>query len=206
MQGIDWIAATAFFGMMASWIGFGAVFLIRKRPPKARETKRDKTSYWGIGLQAIGFWIVWFFMRPFFSPIVPMPRAAEIVVTALTIAIGAASVWLSGAAVRTLGKQWTYQARVVEGHELITQGPYSLVRNPIYLGMFGMLLTTGLAVGRWPVLLAAIVIFLIGIEIRIRAEEKLLREAFGEKFDEYARRVPALIPHYRKRESLRKNI
>jgi protein-S-isoprenylcysteine O-methyltransferase Ste14 len=194
MQGIDWIEATAFFGMMASWIGFGAVFLIRKRPPKAPATKRDKTSYWGIGLQAVGYWIVWFFRRPFFSPIVPMPKAAEIAMTVLTIAIGAASVWLSGAAVRTLGKQWTYQARVVEGHELITQGAYSLVRNPIYLGMFGMLLTTGLAVGRWPVLLAAIVVFLIGIEIRIRAEEKLLREAFGEKFDEYARRVPALIP------------
>jgi protein-S-isoprenylcysteine O-methyltransferase Ste14 len=194
MQGIDWIAATAFFGMMASWIGFAAVFLFRKRPPKAPEAKRDKTSYWGIGLQAVGYWTVWFFARPYFSPIVPMPRTAEIVVAALTIAIGAASVWLSGAAVRTLGKQWTYQARVVEGHELITQGAYSLVRNPIYLGMFGMLLATGLAVGRWPLVLGAIVIFLIGIEIRIRAEEKLLREAFGEKFEEYARRVSALVP------------
>lgn len=160
MQEIDRIAATGFFGMLASWIGFSAVFLFRKRPPKAQETKGDKTSYWGIGLQAVGYWIVWFFARPYFSPIVPMPRTAEIVMAALTIAIGAASVWLSGAAVRTLGKQWTYQARVVEGHELITQGPYSLVRNPIYLGMFGMLLATGLAVGRWPVLLAAIVVFL----------------------------------------------
>jgi protein-S-isoprenylcysteine O-methyltransferase Ste14 len=194
MQGIDWIAATGFFGMLASWAAFAAVFLVRKRPPRAQEAKRDKRSYWGIGLQAVGYWTVWFFARPYFSPIVPMPRTAEIVVAALTIAIGAASVWLSGAAVRTLGKQWTYQARVVEGHELITQGPYSLVRNPIYLGMFGMLLATGLAVGRWPVLLAAIVVFLIGIEIRIRTEEKLLREAFGEKFDAYARRVSALVP------------
>jgi protein-S-isoprenylcysteine O-methyltransferase Ste14 len=148
MQGIDWIAATGFFEMMASWIGFAAVFLFRKRPPKALETKRDKASYWGIGLQAVGYWIVRFFARPYFSPIFPMPRAAEIVTAALTITIGAASVWLSGAAVRTLGKQWTFQARVVKDHELITQGPYSLVRNPIYLGMFGMLLTTGLAVGR----------------------------------------------------------
>jgi hypothetical protein len=90
------------------------------------------------------------------------------------------------------GRENAWQA--VKDHELITQGPYSLVRNPIYLGMFGMLLATGLAVGRLPVLLAAIVVFLIGIEIRIRTEENLLREAFGEKFDEYARRVPALIP------------
>lgn len=180
--------------MVAAWLAFAAVFQFRKKPPKAQETKRDKASYLGIGLEAVGFWIIWFFPRPYFSPIIPMPKTAELAMTILTIAIAAASVWLCGAAVRTLGKQWTYQARVVEGHELITQGPYSLVRNPIYLGMLGMLLATGLAVGRWPVLVIAIIVFLAGTEIRIRTEEKLLREAFGEKFDEYAGRVSAFIP------------
>ena len=74
-------------------------------------------------------------------------------------------------------------ARVVDGHELITQGPYGIVRNPIYLGMFGLLLATGLAVSRWQGLLAGMTLFLIGTELRIRSEEKLLREAFGAKFD-----------------------
>jgi protein-S-isoprenylcysteine O-methyltransferase Ste14 len=77
---------------------------------------------------------------------------------------------------------------------LITQGPYGIVRNPIYLGMFGLLLATGLAVSRWQALLAGIPLFLIGNQLRIRSEEKLLREAFGEKFAEYARRVPAFFP------------
>ena len=40
--------------------------------------------------------------------------------------IGGLCVWLSASAVRTLGKQWTYVARTIEGHELITQGPYRL--------------------------------------------------------------------------------
>jgi len=77
---------------------------------------------------------------------------------------------------------------------LITQGVYSRVRNPIYLGTLGMLISTGLAIARWPVLIGSAIVFLIGTEIRIRAEEKLLREAFGEKFEEYALRVPALVP------------
>jgi protein-S-isoprenylcysteine O-methyltransferase Ste14 len=123
-----------------------------------------------------------------------MPKPAEVAVAVVTVLISAASVWLCGAAVRTLGKQWTYRARVIEGHELITTGPYSLVRNPIYLGMFGMLLAQGLAVGRWPVLLVAMAIFLVGTVIRIRTEEHLLREAFGLTFDGYARRVPAFLP------------
>jgi protein-S-isoprenylcysteine O-methyltransferase Ste14 len=93
----------------------------------------------------------------------------------------------------TLGKQWTYKARMIEGHELVTQGPYSLVRNPIYLGMFGAILGMGLVFARWWTLLAAVVLFLGGHHIRISAEEQLLRETFGAKFAEYARRVPAFF-------------
>lgn len=40
-------------------------------------------------------------------------------------------------------------ARVIKGHELITQGPYAVVRNPIYFGMFGLVIETGLAFARW---------------------------------------------------------
>jgi protein-S-isoprenylcysteine O-methyltransferase Ste14 len=57
-----------------------------------------------------------------------------------------------------------------------------------------MLLATGLAAGRWVPLLAAIMLFAAGTYIRIRSEERLLRQAFGSDFEEYARNVPALIP------------
>jgi protein-S-isoprenylcysteine O-methyltransferase Ste14 len=191
---MDWTSAAGFFGVMACWAAFAAIFQFRKKPPKEAETKRESASYWGIALEAVGFMLVWLFPRRYFSPLVPMPKIAEAVVSSVTIATALASVWLCGTAARTLGKQWTYQARVIEGHELITQGPYSLVRNPIYLGMFGMLVATGLAVGRWWVAIIAAAIFLAGTEIRIRMEEKLLRETFGRTFEEYAARVPAFFP------------
>ena len=85
-------------------------------------------------------------------------------------------------------------ARLVEGHTLIQDGPYRFVRNPIYTGMFGMLLATGLAAGRWIPLLVGIVLFTAGTYIRIRSEERLLRQAFGSEFEDYVRKVPALIP------------
>jgi protein-S-isoprenylcysteine O-methyltransferase Ste14 len=139
---------------------------------------------------------VWFgpLERKFFSSIVPMPRFAEIILAGLTVGIAAGSVWMVHSAVRALGKQWAVSARLVEGHQLITAGPYRLVRNPIYTGMFGMMLATGLAVTRWQVLLAATVIFLAGTYIRVRVEERLLRGQFGSDFDDYTRRVPAVIP------------
>ena len=77
---------------------------------------------------------------------------------------------------------------------MITDGPYRLVRNPIYTGMFGLLLATGLAVSHWVGLLIAIAVYAVGTVIRVRSEEKLLRGAFGAEFDSYARHVPAVIP------------
>lgn len=60
--------------------------------------------------------------------------------------------------------------------------------------MLGMLIATGLATEHWVAMIVAIPVFAVGMVIRVRSEEKLLREAFGDEFEEYARRVPAVLP------------
>jgi protein-S-isoprenylcysteine O-methyltransferase Ste14 len=60
--------------------------------------------------------------------------------------------------------------------------------------MFGMLIATGLTASPLLPLLAAAAVFLLGTWIRVRIEERLLRATFGSRFDDYARKVPALIP------------
>lgn len=110
------------------------------------------------------------------------------------ILIALASISIVKAALRILGKEWSVAARVVEGHKLATAGPYRLVRHPIYSGMLGMLLATGLVISNWPPFIAAIVIYVIGTVIRIRSEERLLREVLGQEFESYARSAPALVP------------
>lgn len=191
---IYWIV---FGGVIVLWMSFAGTFLALKKPPKAPEQKRDRTSLYGIGLQGVGYGFVWSVRRPVGGPIVPLSRPLELALAAATLILGALSVWITVAAVRTLGKQWSYQARIVEGHRLVTEGPYRIVRNPIYSGMLGMLVATALANSHWIGLLAAVVVFWIGARIRIRSEEKLLREAFGADFNAYARRVPALVPWFR---------
>ena len=189
-------ARVAFYAVIVCWWIFGLTFWLRKRPPRAREAKRDWTSLIGLSLQAAGYFCVWSFplRQKQFSRVAPGSPAVEWGLAVLTVAIAVASVWLVNAAARRLGKQWALAARLVEGHTLIQDGPYRIVRNPIYAGMFGMLLATGLAVAQWIPLLVAIVLFIPGTCIRIRSEERLLREAFGGEFEEYACRVSALIP------------
>jgi protein-S-isoprenylcysteine O-methyltransferase Ste14 len=186
-----------FFVVMASWFVFAGVFLIfltRRKPPSAPDRKRERASIIGIALQAISYSVVWSVRRSAFSPIVGLRKSFEIALAILTMVIAVSSVWFVSAAVRTLGKQWSLAARVLEGHKLITAGPYNVVRNPIYTGMFGMLLATGLATSHWIGLLIAIIVFAIGTAVRVHSEEKLLREAFGEEFETYARKVPAVVP------------
>lgn len=184
----------AFVAVVLSWLVFVLTFLFHKKPPSPPDKKRDPVSITGIVFQGLSYAIIWMIRRQWFTPIFGSNKVSEIALTVVTILLAVASVWFCAAALRTLGAQWSLAARVVEGHKLVTQGPYSIVRNPIYTGMFGMLLATGLAVSHWIGLVAAIMVFATGTLIRVRSEERLLREMFGSEFDEYARRVRAVIP------------
>lgn len=194
MLTFDALPTSVFALVMLSWFAFAVVFLARKNPPVPPDSKRDRISILGIALQGVSYGIVWSVHRPFFKPIVEMGKQVEIIVAVLTMIVAIGSVWFVSTAIRTLGKQWSLAARLVEGHKLVTEGPYRIVRNPIYTGMFGMLLATGLAISHWIGLLIAIVVYAVGTVIRVQSEEKLLREAFGAEFEAYAHRVRAVVP------------
>jgi protein-S-isoprenylcysteine O-methyltransferase Ste14 len=96
---------------------------------------------------------------------------------------------------RVLGRHWRLDAGLNAEHELVQCGPYRLVRHPIYTSMFCMLLETGLVLATpLPLLLPSLLVLVIGTEIRVRIEERLLAAQFGDQFLDYQRRVPAYIP------------
>lgn len=184
----------AAFVMAAGWASYGVILVLGKRGAAKGSAKRDMRSTLGFTLQCAAYAICFAFYRTYFSPIVPMSILAESILAAISIALTLWSVWFCYAAARALGKQWALMARVIEGHELIRQGPYAIVRNPIYLAMLIMLITIGMDVSRWPALVVAVAVFIVGTVIRIRTEENLLRANFGPKFEDYARAVPAFLP------------
>ena len=180
--------------VLGAWFAFGAIFLFRRRPPEASEKIRDPMGTVGLLLQGVGFGIVWSVRRPPGSPLfdAPLPVLAGVAVLDVALAVG--SVALTLWSVRTLGRQWALAARLVEGHQLVTGGPYRYVRNPIYTGLLGMLLAIGAAWSRPVALVLGVLVFYAGTVVRIRAEERLLRTAFGETWEAWAGRTPALLP------------
>jgi protein-S-isoprenylcysteine O-methyltransferase Ste14 len=63
--------------------------------------------------------------------------------------------------------------------------------------MLGMLLQTGLAKTWWLLFVLGVIFFVIGTEIRVRAEERLLAERFGDEFTRYKATTPAYMPFLR---------
>ena len=87
---------------------------------------------------------------------------------------------------------------LVKNQSLAMSGPYAYTRNPLYLGSALMGAGFALAGGNWILALACVILF-VGIYWPvIRREEEYLRREFGEVYDQYAQRVPLILPRFRR--------
>lgn len=86
------------------------------------------------------------------------------------------------------------QGSVLEATTLNTRGPYSYVRNPLYVGNLGIVLGL-LLVAHDPWVYAIALAFFFGeYFFIIRAEESFLRGLYGAKYDEFCSKVRRWIP------------
>jgi protein-S-isoprenylcysteine O-methyltransferase Ste14 len=95
-----------------------------------------------------------------------------------------------------LGSNWSSSVTIKRDHELITGGPYGLVRHPIYTGLLTGFLGTAIAIARVSGLVAFAMVFAL-FWFKLRLEERWMRLQFGEVYEQYAQRVPALVPRPR---------
>ena len=72
-------------------------------------------------------------------------------------------------------------------------GPFALIRHPIYTSVNLVALSTFLWAPSWPVL-AACILVVIGSDLRARAEERLLLEAFGDQYRVFMRGRRRFLP------------
>ncbi len=177
------------------WIVFAIGFLLLKRRQKQNEQKKNKLAMIGMMLEGVGFAFVFTVRREPFTNIFQMNSSIQILLTIFSGILAIASVWLGLSAVKTLGKQWNIKAQIIEGHELITTGPYKIVRHPIYSALFGLLIVTGYSMTLLWAFIIAIVFYFIGTIFRTRVEEQLLIQHFGDQYEKYKKKVPAIIPY-----------
>jgi protein-S-isoprenylcysteine O-methyltransferase Ste14 len=91
-----------------------------------------------------------------------------------------------------LGTNWSSRPSLKVGHELVTSGPYQLLRHPIYTGILAAALGSALAVS-WLWLGAFLVACVIFVR-RVATEESLMLQKFPDSYQLYVKKTWALIP------------
>jgi protein-S-isoprenylcysteine O-methyltransferase Ste14 len=93
-----------------------------------------------------------------------------------------------------LGRNWSSSVTIKQGHELITTGPYALVRHPIYTGILTGFIGTAIALSQVRGAIAFVLVFL-AFWAKLRMEEEWMRSQFGETYATYARQTAVLVPY-----------
>lgn len=89
---------------------------------------------------------------------------------------------------------YTGHVEIQEGHVLVQNGPYRFIRHPGYTGFLLMSLGVSVAYSSLVGLLAILVLMLPGLAYRMKVEEKLLSQHFGDEYLKYTENTKKMIP------------
>ncbi len=95
-----------------------------------------------------------------------------------------------------LSRNWSDRPRLLDDQRLVTSGPYRLVRHPIYTAFLLILSAPLFLSANWFIGLSWIAATALEIASRVRYEETLLAEAFGDAYHAYAARTGRLLPRF----------
>jgi protein-S-isoprenylcysteine O-methyltransferase Ste14 len=93
-----------------------------------------------------------------------------------------------------LGRNWSSQVSIKQDHELITTGPYAVVRHPIYTGILAGFLGVAIALSQVRGFVVFVLFFLV-FWVKFSKEEQWMRSQFGETYAKYVHRTAALVPY-----------
>ena len=135
----------------------------------------------------VPWWITRWHKNP---PLLGFP--GFLVIGGLMIAAGIAVVLDSFArfALQGLGTP----APILPTCHLVVSGLYQYVRNPMYVGVLGIILGQGLLFGDWRLFAYGVLLWLVVHVFVVGYEEPTLRRSFGSEYEAFRRHVPRWIP------------
>lgn len=183
------------FLISASWLLLAAYWLFAalgaKRPAK-KENPVERLLH--IAFLAVGFFLIYGGAFRFgvlsrrFLPDELWVAWAGAVLTFLGVLF---AIW----ARFTIGKEWSAEVQIKEGHQLIRSGPYAHIRHPIYTGLLLALCGTAVAIGEYRAIVG-VALFLFGFIRKAKKEERFLAGEFGPAFDEHRRHTGFFLPWF----------
>jgi protein-S-isoprenylcysteine O-methyltransferase Ste14 len=112
----------------------------------------------------------------------------------LGILLTAGALFIFWRAHADLGVNWSPSLEIREQHELITRGIYGVIRHPMYASQWLLTLATPLLLQNWIAGLLNLVVFIPFYLLRVKAEEQMMLDSFGEQYREYMKNTGGVLP------------
>jgi protein-S-isoprenylcysteine O-methyltransferase Ste14 len=112
------------------------------------------------------------------------------------VPIMAGAVFVFWRAHADLGLNWSPSLEIREKHELVTRGIYGVIRHPMYASQWLWVIAQPLLLQNWIAGFANLVIFIPFYFLRVQAEEQLMIDKFGSRYQAYMQRVGGVLPKF----------
>jgi protein-S-isoprenylcysteine O-methyltransferase Ste14 len=109
------------------------------------------------------------------------------------------ALWLFWRAHADLDRNWSITLELRKGHQLITHGVYRAIRHPMYAAILLFGLAQGLLLQNWLAGWSAVVTFAVMYIGRVRREEQMMCEFFGQEYRDYMQQTGRLFPRLKLR-------
>jgi protein-S-isoprenylcysteine O-methyltransferase len=160
--------------------------------PKSRKQLHIPRGDWlsiALGLvpvTGVGATMVWQYLFP------PVKLYPSLLLPGVILCLG--GIFLRTWSKMALGRYYTFAIGLTEGHRVLTDGPYGLVRHPLYLGTLLAITGFPLLAQSWAALFLLTAPTVLVYGLRLVREDAYLVENMGPAYREYARRTQRLIP------------
>jgi protein-S-isoprenylcysteine O-methyltransferase Ste14 len=163
----------------------------RRRPPRGKQWAFVALVAVGVALMVSrwGGWTGGASATWLTATLWPFSAARAVAAVILSYTGLAVALWARA----SLGRNWSAIPELKRGHELVTHGPYAVVRHPIYTGL---LLMFGAIALFWdtPAGLFLLLVAVVGIQLKLTREETLLAGEFPEQWPAYHARTKRVLP------------
>jgi len=187
-----WIAKAVVLAGTAVMIAIRAPHGRRSRSVKVAKSRKTPREAWLLVFAWLGFFVplIWIASPAFSFAEYPL-RAGPLVAGVAFFAIG---LWLFYRSHTDLGTNWSITLEVREQHRLITRGVYRRIRHPMYSALILYAVGHALVIPNWVAGPSNVIAFAILFALRVRPEEEMMVDEFGDQYAAYAARTKRLVP------------
>ena len=187
-----WIAKAVILAASVAMVVIRAPHGNRSRTVKVVRSWKSTREIVLLTLAWVGFFVplIWV-VSPAFS-FAEYPLRPELLIAGVACLV--VSLWFFHRSHVDLGRYWSITLEVRENHRLVTHGVYRRVRHPMYSALFLYAIGQAFALPNWVAGPSYLVSFGILFALRLRAEERMMLETFGDEYTAYMAATKRLIP------------